>query len=106
MSSSCKIHLHVKRTRVRCCSESTNKGSYTSTPHAGPAHLLVLIDGWNALVNVLHEYERGRLRDDLIAPLSEDPSARAQAETLRRIGGYSTRRDAAIGQDAVPFTVL
>ena len=138
-----------------------------ATPRARPAHLLVLIDGWNALTSVLDEYDGGRLTDDLItllregpaagvhliatgdegpladrfgslndnrltlrlteppaafppgrgrlsggtsemqiALLSEDPSARAQAEMLRRIGGYTTRRDAAIGQDALPFTVL
>ena len=138
-----------------------------AAPHARPAHLLVLIDDWNALVNVLNEYDTGRLMEDLIrllregaaaglhvivtgdasllsgrvgslsenrltlrlteppatfppgrgrrsgergemqiALLSGDPSTRAQTETLRRIGRYTAQRDAAIGQEARPFTVL
>ena len=138
-----------------------------SAPYARPPHLLVLIDGWNALASVLHEYDSGRLMDDLIdlvregpaagvhlivtgdegpladqvgslndnrltlrlteppatfppgrarrsggtsemqiALLSADPSAQAQTETLRRIGRYTAKRDAAIGQDALPFTAL
>lgn len=135
--------------------------------HARPAHLLLLIDDWNGLANVLDEYDGGRLMHDLIrllregaaagvhllatgdddplggplailndnrltlrltepaatfppgrglrsgemhemqiALLSGDPSRRAQTETLRLIGKYTAARDAAIGQDQRPFTVL
>lgn len=41
-----------------------------------------------------------------VALLSGDPSARAQAETLRRIGAYTAKRDAALGAGARPFSVL
>jgi len=41
-----------------------------------------------------------------VALLSGDPSARAQADTLRRIGAYTAKRDAALGPGARPFSVL
>ena len=126
----------------------------------------MLIDDWNALANIVNEYDGGRLMDELItllregpaagvhlivtgdagllggrigslndnrlllrlteppaafppgrghrsgeksemqvALLSGDPSARAQADTLRRIGAYTAKRDAALGPNAHPFSV-
>ena len=44
-------------------------------PGPRPAHLLVMIDGWDALYSVVQEYDGGRLTDELIRLLREGAAA-------------------------------